>query len=289
MRKVVIPKDELEKLYFGQQFSLRDLCRHYNHDLKTILKVFREHGIRLRDGREAWAVRHERLFRNATSDFLRTEYSVKRQSLVDVAKACGLCKRTLRKRLVALGIPIHTKSEAMRGKPKSEAHRLKILAVPRPTKDTSIERLVEDELARREVGHYKHFPVLGVCQADKAFPDAKVAVFCDGDYWHTLPKAVVKDARVNSLLEANGWRVLRFWESEIKKNPEEVVDKICIELIRRNANGCSSAQVEKECCRPSIEDVRPFRATCAGSGLRSAGADSSARSSAESASSKPVV
>jgi DNA mismatch endonuclease (patch repair protein) len=137
-------------------------------------------------------------------------------------------------------------SEVLRGKKKSEAHRLKILAVPRPTKHTLIERLVEEELAKREIGHYVQLPILGACQSDFAFPDEKIAVFCDGDYWHSIPKAIEKDARVNAALAANNWVVLRFRERDIKANPEKIVDVIYEELTkRRKLNGSTSSQVEE--------------------------------------------
>ena len=247
MQKVIIPKEELEELYFAKQFSIREICRHYRHDFKTVSSAFRAYGLKLRNVFEEWEVRRKRRFSHISYEFLRDEYLVKRVSIKNLAIKLSIHRQTLRRLFKEFGIRTMSKSEAMRGKKKSEEHRLKILAVPRPMKDTSIERLVEEELSRREIGHYKHLPILGVCQSDKAFPDEKIAVFCDGDYWHSIPKAIVKDARVNQVLAENGWLVLRFSEKDIKESPTKVVDKIVIELTkRRKANGCSSAQVEKE-------------------------------------------
>jgi DNA mismatch endonuclease (patch repair protein) len=79
---------------------------------------------------------------------------------------------------------------------------------------------------------------------DFIFKRGRLAVFLDGCFWHncplhgTLPKSNVefwgrkleanraRDARVNSILEINRWRVLRFWEHSIKSDPEECVAEI---------------------------------------------------------------
>jgi DNA mismatch endonuclease, patch repair protein len=81
---------------------------------------------------------------------------------------------------------------------------------------------------------------------DLIFPRARVAVFVDGDFWHARklreqgPKAVSesirtpsqaywlskftrrveRDDEVNEELRADGWLVLRYWESDIKKSVE---------------------------------------------------------------------
>lgn len=94
-----------------------------------------------------------------------------------------------------------------------------------PNRDTGIERKIQDELSSREIGFYKHYPVMG--QPDIAFPDRKIAIFCDGDYWHGKREGVQeKDNRVNEKLRNDGWLVLRYWEHEINVNAEGVVDEI---------------------------------------------------------------
>lgn len=108
--------------------------------------------------------------------------------------------------------------------------RIARLRVVIPNKDTSIERKIQDELVSREIGFYKHYPIIG--QPDIAFPDKNIAVFCDGDYWHTKREGVIeKDSRVNGQLRSEGWLVLRYWEHEINGNVEGVVDEIEDRLI----------------------------------------------------------
>jgi DNA mismatch endonuclease (patch repair protein) len=78
---------------------------------------------------------------------------------------------------------------------------------------------------------------------DIAFPSKKLAIFVDGCFWHGcpihshLPKShkeywhpklqrnIERDKAKNRRLERDGWKVLRFWEHELKEI-EKVVDKI---------------------------------------------------------------
>jgi len=86
---------------------------------------------------------------------------------------------------------------------------------------------------------------------DIVFTKAKMVVFCDGDFWHGhnwvirgLPSLddelekyskywslkiltnVERDKKVTFNLEKEGWIVLRFWESDIKKDIKSCADEI---------------------------------------------------------------
>lgn len=99
-----------------------------------------------------------------------------------------------------------------------------------PTRDTTIERRLQEGLRERQVAFEAHYPILNRCQADIAFPSQRLAVFCDGDYWHSRPDIRSRDITQEMILRANGWRVLRFWEHEIKSDADRVVDHIVKEL-----------------------------------------------------------
>jgi DNA mismatch endonuclease Vsr len=72
-------------------------------------------------------------------------------------------------------------------------------------------------------------------------------VFCDGDFWHgknykkehsnyepfwveKIKRNIDRDKLVNKTLRKDGWRVLRFWKSDILKNLKGCIDKIESEL-----------------------------------------------------------
>jgi len=100
---------------------------------------------------------------------------------------------------------------------------------------------------------------------DIAFLRQRVAIFCDGDFWHgrdlevrverlkrghNAPYWVQKirsnasrDQRHTEELQQQGWRVIRLWEKDILRCPEDAVLKV-VELLgavkpnehRRKAN-----------------------------------------------------
>lgn len=81
---------------------------------------------------------------------------------------------------------------------------------------------------------------------DFIFPKYKIAIFTDGCFWHGCPKCYIRpktnikfwakkisdninrDRLVNKLLRKQGWKVLRFWEHQIKKKSSEsyIIKKI---------------------------------------------------------------
>lgn len=112
------------------------------------------------------------------------------------------------------------------------------------SKDTVPEMLLRKSLWQdgfRFRVHYKKLPG----KPDIAFTKAKVAIFCDGDYWHghnwalrgyvdledelshysefwanKIRANVTRDERVNEELHQLGWKVVRIWESDILKDAE---------------------------------------------------------------------
>lgn len=91
---------------------------------------------------------------------------------------------------------------------------------------------------------------------DIVFAGARLVVFCDGDFWHgkdwearraklatghnapywiaKIERNLARDRERTAELEASGWRVARFWESEIKRELERVVETV-IALVREGS------------------------------------------------------
>ena len=120
-------------------------------------------------------------------------------------------------------------------------------------KDSVIELLLRKELWRRGLRYRKNVgSVLG--RPDIVFTAKKIAVFCDGDFWHGydwehkkdsiktrrefwLPKierTMKRDAEVNSHLQEQGWKVMRFWGHEIEADVFACADLIVKVLKERN-------------------------------------------------------
>ncbi len=112
-------------------------------------------------------------------------------------------------------------------------------------KNTSIEIILRKELYRRGLRYRVNYTKL-VGKPDIVFIGKKLAIFCDSEFWHGknwekkkeriksnreywIPKIernISRDKTVNEQLKNSGWTVLRFWESDIKKNTNEVVNII---------------------------------------------------------------
>ena len=108
-----------------------------------------------------------------------------------------------------------------------------------PSKFTKIEQMLQDKLKKRGINFVPNHPILNICQPDIVMLDYKIAVQCDGDWWHANPSFyddsslseiqrnnVKRDKFQDETLVRNGWCVIRFWESEIKENVSKCVDKI---------------------------------------------------------------
>lgn len=118
-------------------------------------------------------------------------------------------------------------------------------------KDSKIELLLRKELWSRGLRYRKNYSKI-IGKPDIVFAGKKVAVFCDGEFWHGydwenkkkeiksrqdfwIPKIernIQRDIEVTKALEGDGWIVLRFWGKDIKKNLESCADQIEIVLRR---------------------------------------------------------
>lgn len=120
-------------------------------------------------------------------------------------------------------------------------------------KDSAIEVALRKELWSRGLRYRKNVKtVFG--KPDIVFVGKKVAVFCDSEFWHGynwevkqdeikshrdfwIPKIernMKRDKEVNAALEAEGWKVLRFWGDEIKKDVKACADLIVAALKERD-------------------------------------------------------
>lgn len=118
-------------------------------------------------------------------------------------------------------------------------------------KDSVIEIALRKELWNRGLRYQKNVTkILG--KPDLVFKGKKVAVFCDSEFWHGynweerkkdfksnqefwIPKIernMQRDIEVTEELQKQGWKVLRFWGNEIKKNVSS-----CADIIEKTVRG----------------------------------------------------
>ena len=126
----------------------------------------------------------------------------------------------------------------------SKEKRSKIMSSIK-SKDSKIEIMLRKALWKRGYRYRINYPqVIG--KPDIVFVKKKVAVFCDGEFWHgydwekrkyeiksnqkfwheKIEKNIKRDKDVNLSLSEQGWKVIRFWGKDIEKNLPK-----CIEII----------------------------------------------------------
>lgn len=121
-----------------------------------------------------------------------------------------------------------------KGKTLSEKTKQKIrearLRQVLPQRGTKIEIMLRDELNKLNISHETNVPICGICEPDIVLRNEKIAIFADGDYWHSKEfdngKRWERDKKINQLLQENGWKVFRFWGSEIKENTFKCIEQI---------------------------------------------------------------
>lgn len=120
------------------------------------------------------------------------------------------------------------------------------------SKGSKAERALGRAMWARGIRYRKHVRKIPGTP-DFTHKGLKVAVFCDGDFWHgkgwekrgfaswdeqferlkspevwrqKIAANMERDRRVNLQLRQDGWSVLRFLESEIQEDPDRCADKV---------------------------------------------------------------
>lgn len=112
--------------------------------------------------------------------------------------------------------------------------------------NTKIELIFEEELKKTSLNYTKPKLLIEEIDGNPDFviPRHKIAIFCDGDFWHgynlnqtkistnskfwqaKINRNIERDLEVNNKLKEKGWTVFRFWEHQIKENVSECVHDI---------------------------------------------------------------
>lgn len=117
------------------------------------------------------------------------------------------------------------------------------------SQNTSLEASVFAYLRHERVYFQKHYKKAPGCP-DIALPAKKRAVFIDGDFWHgwrfvqrkrSLPAVywrskiesnIRRDKLRRAKLRRMGWRVLRVWEHQLRKERLKTLQRIRLFLVR---------------------------------------------------------
>lgn len=113
------------------------------------------------------------------------------------------------------------------------------------SKCTKIEDLLGKAMWKAGIRYRKNDKTI-FGHPDFSHKGKKIAIFCDGEMWHGrnweeqqkefksnrdfwIPKIernIERDREVNQFLTEHGWTVLRFWETEIRKNLQDCIAQV---------------------------------------------------------------
>ena len=121
--------------------------------------------------------------------------------------------------------------------------------------DSRHELLLRQELTKLGMRYRKYARDLPG-KPDLVFRNAKVVVFCDGDFWHgrdwprlrrrllrrhnapywiaKISKNRQQDRQVSKRLELAGWTVIRIWETDILRNPAAIACTLA-QIVRQQS------------------------------------------------------
>ena len=115
------------------------------------------------------------------------------------------------------------------------------------SKDTKIEIILRKALWHEGIRYRKNYDKLPG-KPDIAITKYKIAVFCDGEFFHgkdwdqlqeklknsnnseywlkKIQRNIIRDHEVEQAIRSQGWTVLRFWGKDIKKDVQ-----LCVETV----------------------------------------------------------
>ena len=82
-----------------------------------------------------------------------------------------------------------------------------------------------------KIDYYADLPVT---LPDFAFPEAKIAIYCDGYKHHSDSDSFQKDRQQSRELQLQGWSVLRFAGSEILNDTDSLLSSRFSERLSKN-------------------------------------------------------
>lgn len=134
------------------------------------------------------------------------------------------------------------------------------------SKNTKLEILFGKMLWNTGVRYRKNDKDI-VGKPDFTIRTAKIAIFCDGEFWHgrdwmlhkedhkshqefwisKIERNIRRDRDVNNYLQTNGWTVLRFWETDIKKHPEKCINEVLRIMKEKNRDNTEKITLTEMC------------------------------------------
>lgn len=189
-------------------------------------------------------------YKKSIKEIFTDLYLRENKSYREIAKFLSINERSVKKALLEFNIPIRYGSDAVKsqwigntkrrkniGKLFSEwqkenpeeagKNRIKARIASLNNKGmTNIEKAMANAFADFGLNYEFEYPVGNKFHCDFAFPDKKVIVECDGEYWHSSPHRKRLDYSKDKYLQKCGYTVIRLKEKDILQNAASCAEKV---------------------------------------------------------------
>ena len=126
----------------------------------------------------------------------------------------------------------------------TKIQRSKNMASIRSVGNKSTEIALVSLLRQNKITGWKRHSKTAAGRPDFIFSKQKTAVFVDGCFWHGCKKHCImpksnkgywgpkiaknksRDRAVNRLYRGKGWKIMRIWEHEVRKNSDKIILKL---------------------------------------------------------------
>jgi len=223
------------------QFCSKECFKKYQHENGIRIYVdlrFKELGIT----DIAKFIKEEHWQKGKTIKQISKELNVSRHSLIKFLQKHGIRTRTIsedsKRRFSKMSFEERRKQakkaftkakQLWDNNPEWASEHIRKILEAQNYRETSIELIARGWLDEWEIEYIPQYQV-GRVFIDIALLQWKVAIECDGDYWHSKPGQIVKDKKRDKFLNINGWYVLRLKENDIRKYPEKCKAQILMIL-----------------------------------------------------------
>jgi very-short-patch-repair endonuclease len=184
-------RDLLQRLYHDEQKSVRQIATLLGVSSRNLFEWFYDLQIERRDASTAVALQW------ADNEQRRQEASQAMKSIIP-------------------------ENAAERRRLSAQAN----LALQQKRGPSPIEQAMIEALNRAQIAYQFQHIVEDTYLCDFFFPEAKLIVECDSEYWHSQPRQVENDQRKDAELASIGYAILRFTGQQITADIDGCVSKI---------------------------------------------------------------
>lgn len=232
-----VHKDVLYQMYVTEQRSLGEIAKHFSTTEATVAASLRRFDIpvKLKNGK------YNKVKPTQSKAVLEQLYINQYLSTHEIAKLLGYKHHgQVVEEMKYYNIDRLSYSDAgillyQKHPDKRELHRDQFYAGitgPKNNTTTSLEQTFIDWAVSNHIKFVYQFQIRkNWHRYDFLISDTSIIVEMDGDFWHSLPEHVARDAKFDETAKAHGYTVVRIRESDVKYN-KDIFNERILPLIK---------------------------------------------------------